>query len=138
VRTGNVVHTWFEQPIKINASGVSAAQYAIAADLSGGLTNYNRLHSLSYMNLMSLLLIYKNNGMVYGQSGTWDEGVIILPGAVYIYYDDRLYIGSFDSFGITDDATKPHNLTYNFSFTVRYDMDLDLGLDATMSMALQG
>ena len=137
-RVGNVVHTWLEQPIKISASGVSAAQYAVAADMSGGLSNYNRIHSLSYKNLMSLALIYKSNGSVYdvmvatkkGDAGAAGDGTIIIPGSVFIYYDEHVYIGSFDNFSITDDATKPHNLAYSFTFTVRYDIHVDLGAEA--------
>lgn len=120
-RNGNIVHTWLERPVRINASGVSAAQYAIPTDISGGLTNYNRVHSLSYRNLMSLVLLYKNNGVLYGFPGESD-GTASLVGSVYIIYDDHLYIGSFDSFAITDAADKPHNLAYSFEFTVRYDI----------------
>lgn len=147
-RVGNIVHTWLEQPVKINASGVSAAQFAVAADMSGGLTTYNRVHSLSYRNLMSLVMIYKNNGSLYDvASGASEDGSvgsaagdgsIILPGSVFIYYDDHVYIGSFDSFGITDDAGKPHNLAYTFTFTVRYDIHVDMGIDAQLSATTRG
>lgn len=129
-RIGNVVHTWFEQPMKINASGASAAQYAVYADMSGGLTGPNRIHSLSYRNLMSLLMTYKNNGMVF------QGGVNFLPSAVFIAYDDHIYIGAFDNFGITDDASKPHNLTYSFTFTARYDIHVDVGIDALLAAPL--
>jgi hypothetical protein len=120
VRAGNVVHTWLEQPMKISCSGVSAAQYAVYADGSGGLSNYDRIQTISYMNLMSLAMIYKNNGMIFGDSGLTDEGVMILPGSVFIYYDDMLYLGSFDDFSITDNAEKPYNLEYSFNFTTRF------------------
>ena len=120
VRAGNVVHTWLERPMKISCSGVSAAQYAVYADGSGGLSNYDRIQTISYMNLMSLAMIYKNNGMIFGDSGLTDEGVMILPGSVFIYYDDMLYLGSFDDFSITDNAEKPYNLEYSFNFTTRF------------------
>jgi hypothetical protein len=35
-RVGNIVHTWLEQPMKISASGTSATQFAVGADMSGG------------------------------------------------------------------------------------------------------
>lgn len=144
-RVGNIVHTFLEQPMKINASGVSSAQYAVYADMSGGLTNYNRIHSLSYRNLLSLIMLYRNNGMLYDfQSGLtgFDEesfgssagdGSIMLPGSMFIYYDDHVYVGSFDSFNVIDDANKPHNLAYSFTFTVRYDIHVDIGADAQMT-----
>lgn len=147
-RTGNVVHTHLEQPIKITASGVTASQYAVYADMSGGLTNYSRIHSLSYRNLMSLLMIYKNNGMLYdtaspstdpdtgepSQLGIASDSSIILPGAIFIYYDEHVYIGSFDSFSITDDAAKPYNLSYSFTFTTRYDIHIDISTITMSSM----
>jgi hypothetical protein len=149
-RVGNVVHTWLEQPIKISASGQTASQFAVYADMTGGLTNYNRVHSLSYRNLMSLMMLYKNNGMLYdfpsgtdsgtgGQFGSVaGDGSIILTGSVFIYYDDHVYIGSFDNFSITDDASKPHNLAYSFAFTVRYDIHIDIGVDAQLSSVFRG
>ena len=149
-RVGNIVHTWLEQPMKLNSSGVSAAQFAATADGVGGLTNFNRIQSLSYRNLMSLLMLYKMNGMIYDSPSGMDpenpnpsyasavDGSILLPGSMYIHYDEHLYIGSFDSFSITDDAGKPHNLAYSFVFTVRYDIHVDLGVDAQMSMIMRG
>lgn len=134
-RTGHIVHTWLEHPIKISASGITAAQYAMDAELNGGLTNLNRVHSLSYMNLMSLVLMYKNNGMVYGSVGQYDQGVAILPAAVFIYYDDHVYIGSFDDFSITDSGDKPHNLEYSFKFNVRYDAPV-VGMDTYIGGSL--
>jgi len=146
-RVGNIVHTYLEQPIKINASGVSPAQFAVYADMSGGLTNYNRVQSLSYRNLMSLVMIYKNNGALYDvPSGKSDDGPIgsvagdgsiILPGSIFIYYDDHVYIGSFDSLSLTDDASKPHNMAYSFTFTVRYDIHVDLGVDVELSSVMR-
>lgn len=148
-RIGNVVHTWLERPITVSASGVTSSQYAVYADMSGGLTNYNRIHSLSYRNLMSLLMIFKNNGVLYDfPSGTSSniesdiandfgindtfgptagDGSILLTGSVYIYFDDHMYIGSFNNFSILDDAAKPHNLSYSFEFTVRYDSHIYMG-----------
>jgi hypothetical protein len=147
-RVGNVVHTWLEQPIKISASGQTASQFAVYADMTGGLTNYNRVHSLSYRNLMSLMALYKNNGALYDfpsgtDSGTGGkfgsvagDGSVMLTGAVFIYYDDHVYIGSFDSFSVTDDSGKPHNLAYSFAFTVRHDIHIDIGVDAQLSSVL--
>lgn len=124
-RVGNIVHTWLEQPIKINSSGISAAQYAMYADNTGGLTNHNRIFSLSYRNLMSLVLMYKSNGMVYDLTGQ-QLGSIVLAGSVFIAFDDHVYIGSFDSFTLTDSADKPHNMSYSFTFTVRHDIHVDV------------
>jgi hypothetical protein len=122
-RTGNIVHKWMERPLAITSSGVTAGQYVVTADGSGGLNSALRTSSLSYMNLMSLVGIYRNNGVLFGKDGP-DRGVPIVSCSVYIYYDQHIYIGSFDDFGVQDNSDKPHNMSYNFSFTTRYDLDL--------------
>lgn len=125
-RYGNIVHIWLEKPMKISGRGVSAGQYAIAAGYHGGLTAENRVHSLSYQNLMSLAMIYKNNGVVFtGSEVKSQAGIPILACSIYIYYDNHIYIGSFNDFSIDDDANKPFNMSYTFSFDVRYDLDVE-------------
>lgn len=119
------IHIWAENPVRISASGRSAAQYAIRADKSGGLTNTNRIQSLSYQNLMSLFSIYKNNGKIFADDsfGEGNSGLQLLSAAVFIYFDGTIYIGSFDSFSIEDQASSVYNMGYNFQFTVRYEID---------------
>lgn len=124
---GQIVSMWLEKPIKISGSGTTAAQYAMIGSGEGGLTNVNRVFSLSYENLMSLMMIYRNNGWLYSGDayGPSNTGVPVLGLSLYIYYDGHLYLGSFDSFGITDSAEKPYNMDYSFDFTARYDIPID-------------
>lgn len=144
-RHGHIVHTWLERPMKISGSGVSAAQYAMTVDGGGGLTGSNRIYSLSYQNLMSMAMIYKNNGLLFGgydgdDGKGSDRGIPILAMSVFIYYDGHMYIGSFDDMSIGDDATKPYNMSYSFRFNVRYDMPIDgvnLDLDLTVNENLE-
>ena len=124
-RQGHIVHNWIERPISIEANGVTAGQYVVGSDGSGGLTNFNRIHSLSYANLLSLVLIYKNNGRIFSGPEA-DPGIPILSFSLYIYYDEHIYIGSFDSFSVDDSSDKPHNLSYEFKFNVRYDQDVTI------------
>lgn len=125
-RHGHIVHIWLERPMKINSRGTSAGQYAMAAGGFGGLTTENRVNSLSYQNLMSLAMIYKNNGVLFTGSEVGSQaGIPILACSIYIYYDNHIYIGSFNDFSIEDDANKPFNMAYTFSFDVRYDLDVD-------------
>lgn len=126
-RYGHITHMWLEKPLTISASGVTAAQYAVDAEGAGGLTAENRVHSLSYQNLLSLIGIYKNNGVIFADSGRQSNhpGVPILAFSVFIYYDNNIYIGSFDNFSVKDDAMKPHNMSYDFTFTVRYYDSVD-------------
>lgn len=129
-RYGHIVHQWIERPGTISSSGVTAAQYVFTAEGAGGLTAENRVYSLGYQNLLSLIGIYKNNGIIFANDGSSGAhtGVPISAFSVYIYYDNNIYIGSFDNMSVRDDANKPHNMSYDFTFTVRYEESLD-GLD---------
>jgi hypothetical protein len=126
VRRGHIIHLWLEKPLSISCKGVTAAQYIISSTGDGGLTNRFRAQSLSYLNLMSLVRIYKNNGYIYsGDSfGELNSNIPLIAMSVYIYYDGHIYLGSFDDFSISDNADKPFNLEYSFKFTCRYDMDV--------------
>lgn len=130
-RHGPIVEHWGAQQDKIEGSGKVAAFYAIDAvgGAGPGLTRTARNVSESYRNLMSLYLIYKNNGTLWfdptPDSGNAVEPTLSLVGSVYIYYDHTLYIGSFDNFSINESDEKPFSLDYSFSFSVRYTFLLD-------------
>jgi hypothetical protein len=125
-RSGNIVHMWMEKPISIKASGSTAVQYAFDSQGNGGVTHQNRIYSLSYKNMMSLVRIYRNNGYIYAGSGAFgqgNDGIPLFAMSTYIYHDGRIYIGSFDDFTVTDSADNPHNMEYSFSFSVRYEVE---------------
>lgn len=125
-RFGHIVHSWLERPLKISSSGVSAAQYVMDAFGGGGLSTERRVHSISYHNLMSALMLYKNNGVLFsGNEVGWERGIPLIAFSLYIYFDNHIYIGSFDDFEISDKADKPYNMEYSFRFNVRYDLDID-------------
>lgn len=124
-RYGDIPHVWAERPLKLKASGVTAGQYVVDAEGNGGLTGALRIHSLSYANLMSIVMMYRNNAVL--RAGTEsDRGIPIVSGSIFIYYDEHVYIGSFDDLSVDDSADKPHNMSYSFTFNSRYDLDLDL------------
>ena len=94
-----------------------------------GLSRMTRNYSASYQNLLSLYLIYRNNGGIWTKDYT-SQGVVqgdiftyrtnlAVVGSVYIYYDNIMYVGSFDNFSISESDDSPFSLEYNFSFTVR-------------------
>lgn len=123
-RNGPIVEHWGETQDKIEGSGKIAAFYSMDInDANGpGLTRTARQFSTSYQNLLSLWLLYKNNGGVWfpdpiDKSSTKKNLSVV--GSVYLYYDDILYVGSFDSFNLTESETAPFTLEYSFSFTVR-------------------
>jgi hypothetical protein len=126
-RYGHIVHSWIEKPGSISSSGVTAAQYVLNSEGHGGLTGENRVYSLSYQNLLSLVGIYKNNGLIFSNNGKDgnSNGVPILTFSVFIYYDNNIYIGSFENISVKDDAMKPYNMSYDFTFNVRYEEPID-------------
>jgi murein DD-endopeptidase MepM/ murein hydrolase activator NlpD len=124
-RNGPIVEHWGDNQDKIEASGKVAAFFAQDANnpTGPGLSRTARQFSKSYQNLLSLWLIYKNNGgiwfpdpLVPGNSRAKNLSVV---GSIYLYYDKILYIGSFDSFTLTETDSAPFTLEYSFSFTVR-------------------
>ncbi len=117
-----------------------------------GITRIARQYSSAYQNFLSLWLLYKNNGGVWLQphiagSGTTSPQSGTSPatssqpanlsvlGSIYIYYDNTLYIGSFDSFNLTETETAPYTLEYNFSFTVRATFLLDNSTDYSLQLS---
>lgn len=126
VRRGHIIHLWLEKPLSISCKGVTAAQYILNSVGDGGLTNRFRAQSLSHLNLMSLVRIYKNNGYIFSGDafGELNSNMPLIAMSVYIYYDGHIYLGSFDDFSVMDSADKPYNMDYSFRFTARYDIDV--------------
>jgi hypothetical protein len=122
---------------QIEASGKLAGFFAV--DMAGseggpGLTRTARQYSASYQNFLSLLQLYQNNGGVWLQDffdARKDPEAKNLSalGSIYIYYDNTLYIGSFDTLSVTEADTDPHSLEYSFSFSVRSSFLLDRELE---------
>jgi hypothetical protein len=148
-RNGPIVEQWGEQLDKIEASGKVAAFFAMDAQASQsfipgvgagpGITRIARQYSQAYQNFLSLWLLYKNNGGIWladfiNSSSTQSSNLSVL-GSIYIYYDNILYIGSFDSFNLSETETAPYTLEYNFSFTVRATFLLDNTDDLSLQLA---
>jgi len=123
-RKSVITSMWLEQPMKLNATGsTSAFILTPGINRGGGLSHEFRVSTHSYSNLMSLISIFKNNGCVMDDDHS-AEGVVMRSGSLYIYYDKRFYIGSFDSLSIRDDASKPFNLEYSYTYNVRQMLTL--------------
>lgn len=138
-REGPVIEHWGEQQDKMSISGKIAAFFAIdtqpspnTENLGGGpgLTRVARQYSASYQNFLSLYLLYRNNGGLF--VNTLADSMhnnllsrLSLVGSIYIYYDNTMYIGSFDSFDVTENDTAPYTLEYSIEFTVRATFLLD-------------
>ncbi len=136
-RSQVIVEHWGEQQDKIEGSGKLAGFYSIDyAGLSGGpgLTRTARQYSASYQNFLSLFQIYKSNGGLWLQDFfdvRLDPGAKNLSclGSVYIYYDNILYIGSFDTLTLSESDTAPYTLEYSFTFSARAAFLLDRELE---------
>ena len=130
-RNGPVIEHWGEGQDKIAGSGKIAGFYALDMQNanSPGLTRTARNWSMAYQNFMSLFMLYRNNGGLYlnnATSGSKDNHTLLsVVGSIYIYYDGVLYIGSFDSFNLSEADTSPHTHDYDFAFTVRAWFVLD-------------
>lgn len=133
-RNGPVVEHWGDGQDTLEGSGKLAGFFAIDAnspkgDAEGqgpGLTRVARNFSASYHNLLSLWLLYRNNASILTQGLDGSEWArLSMLGSIYIYYDNTLYVGSFDNFNLTEDDTAPYTLEYNFQFTVRATFLLD-------------
>lgn len=121
-RNGNtIVEHWGNAQEKISASGKVAGFYAIdSLNASGpGLTRMARNYSQSWQNFQSLQLLYANNAGIYTLDSSSAERNLSMLGSIYIFYDDILYIGAFDSFNITENDATPFTAEYSFEFTVR-------------------
>lgn len=125
-RDGNIVEHWGDGQDTIDGSGKVAGFYSVDVNDSRvpGLARTIRNWSASYQNFLSLWLLYRNNGGLWLPEGfastkQKETNYLAALGSIYIYYDGVLYIGSFDSFDLTESDDGPHTLEYSFSFTVR-------------------
>jgi len=118
IRNGIKTERWGEELEQISASGTIAACYTQET----GLTRYYRGQTPSFRNLMELVQIYRNNGCIYANSYDGNTGApstsrrIVDVGYVEILYGFELFRGTFDSFTIVEDASKPFTLAYSFIF----------------------
>lgn len=124
-----IIEHWGNQQEKISASGKVAGFYALDANnaVGPGLTRMARNFSQAWQNFQSLVLFYSNNGGIYTRDVTTasEERNLTLMGSIYIFYDDILYIGSFDSLTVSETDTTPFTVEYSFEFTVRAAFLLD-------------
>jgi hypothetical protein len=128
-RNGPIIEHWGNNQDKISASGKVTGFYAVSVEDAGGpgLTRMARNFSQAWQNFQSLYLFYKNNGALYTKdfaSGN-NQVNLSLVGSIYIYYDNILYIGSFDNFSISEEDSAPFSMDYSYDFTVRAAFLLD-------------
>lgn len=122
-REGYIVEHWGINQPTLSASGQVGGFYIDAKDANGqpagGITQNLRRSSAAFQNLMTLFSIYRSNGYIRNK-----EDRISLLGSVKLYYDDTVYTGSFTSFELENSEDQPHNMSYSFEFTVRFEEEI--------------
>jgi len=126
-RSGYVREHWGENLDTISCDGKIGAFYGVST--IGGykrhpisISRSYRKSSLSYQNLMSLVMLYENNGKVFADFQ--DRRRITMVGSIMMFWDGVTYVGNFNSFSISDKEEAPFNLSYSFEFTVSKIIDI--------------
>jgi hypothetical protein len=129
-RGGWVVQHWGDNLGVLEASGRSAGCYVGASLETGllgtsesGLTRYRRFESLSWQNIQSLELAFRNNGLLFEDeetvpSSVLGDGLIRKPGMVWLSFRDDVMKGRFDTFRLTEEADHPFTVNWAFTFTI--------------------
>ena len=153
-RQGFVIEEWGEFQDSIKLSGTIGGYFVYKAMPEqssstknmiefSGLNRYNRRNSLSFQDVMSLVVLYRNNGAIYQRTAKVNKqppktkliqdkkfninvrspqlleqakNRIDNLGDVYLYYDNNIYLGAFDDFSLTESVEKPYNLDYNIIY----------------------
>jgi len=146
-RNGYIVEDWGEFQDIIACSGRIGGYYVKNPSIGfSGLNRIDRRKSASFQNLMNLFLIYRNNGLIYNnviknteankpkliqsvekvplekkvrETYITSDNKIEFVGDLYMYYDNTIYLGSFDEFIIEENSNAPFTLSYSFKFTVQ-------------------
>jgi hypothetical protein len=107
---------WGPNPDTLSSNGKTAATMTPAV----GLDNYLQIVSFSYLNLLSLISAYKNNGVEFLDQ--FDANavtrVVQLIHGIEICYDNHIFLGHFNNFSLDEDDEHPYVFNYNFEFVV--------------------
>lgn len=145
-RYGYIYQAWGEQLPTINFSGRIGAYYGgeSTTALTGGegdatthpsgVQEACRRVSPAYQNLMSLFMLYKNNGyirdIVGGSQANW------MIGMVEIAYDGVRYIGQFDKLEWTfEESNNLGGVNFSFDFTATEIRHTDERSSSVMRMS---
>jgi len=119
VRSGWQFGVWGEDSVQISINGKTAGQY-----WAFGTTDRYRQYSQSYRNLEQLQIVFENNGYWFEGEQT-SEGPLAADFArrrIKMHQDVELTVGNFvwygmfESLEITQDASTPFLMDFNFTF----------------------
>lgn len=124
-RVGWISSLWGNNQATITANGSTAGFYYVTPNYQGGITNFNRKRSVSFMNLMSVISMFRNNGQYYmdpvESPNLYKEGlsrVINVMDTIKISYDGSDYFGSFATLSLNDVAETPYRMEYTIEFMI--------------------
>ena len=78
-----------------------------------GYTTHERSRTTQFFKFQDVLDIYRNNGNTYDE-----QGRVVKKGNIVIFFDPGTYLGYFESFDWSEDASSPYKFLFNFSFKV--------------------
>jgi len=114
-RSAWVEYHWGDELDTLTASGSTGGFVLPFAGLaSGSKKPFSRVTTISYLNFLNVLDIYRSNGAVYD-----DYGAIVEYGNVRMFYDLTYYVGYFSDFSFTDSETHPYRFDIDFTFRVQ-------------------
>lgn len=123
-RKGWVSTLWGPQQSTISSNGSSPGFYY--RDQRGTtITNRDRKESEGFINFLSLVSIFKNNGANFlkqeSENDLFKSGytrIINVMDSIKIFYDGSEYLGEFISFTLEETAIEPYRLTYSFEYVI--------------------
>jgi hypothetical protein len=115
-RNGWIAQPWGPNQDTISSTGRTAGFMLPAL----GFTNIGSEMSFGYLNFLSLMSAYKNNGYEYEDFTTIHETtrVIKMIRGIQLSYDNNTYMGHFNNFTLDEDETFPFGYSYNFEFII--------------------
>lgn len=126
-----IYDAWGEEQVSLSISGRSAGFVVGTQGAAGGNTQsvsgyqyVSKLDSAGWQNLMSLFMMYRNNGYIYDLASSPQSEAHLFVGNVEIAYDQMVYVGNFESFGYNYNESKQHGaIDFDFKFTVSFMFD---------------
>jgi len=125
-RTGWVPQLWGPNQDTVSSTGKTAA----FMNPSVGLDNFTRDMSFGYLNFLSLISAYKNNGYKLGDATKVNEitRVIKMVYGIRVEYDNNILMGHFNNFTLDEDEEHPFIFNYNFEFITSTVNDGSIGV----------
>jgi len=115
-RGGWVMYHWGDDLDTLTAAGATASFILPYGGLASGSSKplINRTVTVGYMNFLSLMELYRSNGLLWNENG-----VPVRAGTIRLFYDCTYYNGYFESFNFQESDKIPYRFNVDFSFKVQ-------------------